>query len=141
MLEKPEKFFIKKVSDKTAKRLKGTEHRVVNGHLVLHKRGYAHLKIKTTKDGVTFIKANSTRSERAKFYASGLDFLKAVENIKLKEGQTITARFGNAGEAFPTRYDNPLELLKYLSKFGERQLMALSIVKFNDDDDEIEHYD
>jgi len=139
VLKKPDKFFVKKVTEKTAKRLKDTEHKIVNGHLILHKRGYEHLKVKTTKDSVTFIKANGDRSERSKFYASGADFLKAVESVKLREGQTITARFGNAGSAFPTRFDSPLELLKYLSKFGERQLMALSIVKFNGDDDEIEH--
>jgi hypothetical protein len=137
VLKNPEKFFIKKVSQKTGERLKKTEHHVVNGHAVLMKRGYEHLKIKTTKAGVSLIKANGDRSERAHYYNSGADFLASLEKTKLKPGETLTCKFGNAGDPFPTRFDTVGELLKYLSKFGEKQLMALAIVKFNEDDEEI----
>jgi hypothetical protein len=137
VLKNPEKFFIKKVSKKTGERLKKTEHHVVNGHAVLMKRGYEHLKIKTTKEGVTLIKANGDRAEKSLFFNSGVDLLDALGRVKLSDGEFMTCRFGNAGDPFPSAFDTAEELEKYLSKFEEGQLCAMSIVKFNEAGEEI----
>lgn len=132
LLDNPQDFFVKKLSGHQKANLKNSGVKIVNSKLIMPKKGYTELHVKTQNGKTEIIRKSATKTSRAKFFKSGIALLNKLESMKPKEGQYYTV--GGEDWHINRVFETPQELYEYLQKFKESQIVRFSIVTLKEED-------
>jgi len=130
-------YTVRKVNNKKAKLLKDAGIVVKNGHAYIPQTWRTEkTSLHYTAKGELIIEEKTPVRTSKKYISTPVGIFNALQNVKLKDGQSITIGFGGNSKTLAYSFDNIQDLENYINnfaqKFGDSKLADLTLVILDD---------